>query len=70
MRPIKLELETIRVESFATARPGRPAGTVMAFQTDEDDTDLCKASNEATCDTCVGPNCTNVCSGDDCPAVG
>ncbi|HET7231913.1 MAG TPA: hypothetical protein VFJ16_18040 [Longimicrobium sp.] len=60
MKPIKLEMDTIRVESFATAAADGGAGTVMAHGTDAD----C-ASNQATCDTCQGPNCTNV-----CPAVG
>ena len=52
MRPIKLEMDTIRVESFTTAAPREAAGTVLANG---------DASNEATCDTCVGDNCTHGC---------
>jgi hypothetical protein len=53
MRPIKLEMETIRVDSFTTSAVGEAAGTVLAHGAD--------ASNEAPCDTCVGDNCTHGC---------
>jgi len=51
MRPIRLEMDSIRVDSFTTAAPVRAEGTVRAHD----------ASNEATCDTCVGDNCTHGC---------
>ncbi len=89
MRRIRLELDTLRVDSFATTQPPRRAGTVAAFQDDDEDDGedppfntvgkiptcepcdpplntvglintcdrACDASNQATCDTCVGPNC-------------
>ena len=49
MRKLQLDLEGIRVESFATASADGAPGTVWAHSED--------ASNKATCDTCVGPNC-------------
>ncbi len=49
MRPIRLEMDTIRVESFATGAV-KARGPAAAC-----------ASNEATCDTCVGDNCTHGC---------
>ncbi|HSU13274.1 hypothetical protein [Longimicrobium sp.] len=46
----KLKLDSICVESFTTSATEQPKGTVLAY-----------ASNEATCDTCVGDNCTHGC---------
>jgi hypothetical protein len=77
MRRMKLMLEEITVDSFATLRAGTRPGTVLGHESDDDDDppfntvgniptcEPCDASNQATCDTCQGPNCTN-----DCPAVG
>jgi hypothetical protein len=78
MRKIALQLESIRVDSFATTpRPGGD-GTVAGFESDPPFPDVkpsegvtcggtcigrtCQdscdcASNQATCDTCQGPNC-------------
>ena len=53
MRQIRLEIDTIRVESFATAAAGAVAPA--------HGTDAGCASNQATCDTCVGDNCTHGC---------
>ena len=48
MRKLRLDLETIRVDSFGTTAEDGRFGTVLAHS---------DASNKATCDTCVGPNC-------------
>jgi len=56
MRPIKLEMDSITVDSFATAATEPACGTVRAHGTDA----AC-ASNQATCDTCQGDNCTHGC---------
>ncbi|HSU15617.1 hypothetical protein [Longimicrobium sp.] len=48
MRKLELDIDEIRVESFRTTAAGEYAGTVLAHS---------DASNQATCDTCQGPNC-------------
>ncbi|HEV7589410.1 MAG TPA: hypothetical protein VGO40_14945 [Longimicrobium sp.] len=48
MRKLRLDIEGIRVESFGTVSADGAPGTVWAHS---------DASNKATCDTCVGPNC-------------
>ncbi len=55
MSRTKLKLEMVDVESFATLATDGPTGTVRALETGD-----C-ASNQATCDTCKGDNCTHGC---------
>jgi hypothetical protein len=64
MRKITLQLESLHVDSFATTPLLSGEGTVVAFEECEQTawseippkTQDC-ASNQATCDTCQGPNC-------------
>jgi hypothetical protein len=48
MRKLHLDIDGIRVESFPTGEADGYPGTVRAHS---------DASNQATCDTCQGPNC-------------
>jgi len=48
MRKLQLDLEEIHVDSFNTTAEDGRFGTVWAHS---------DASNQATCDTCQGPNC-------------
>ena len=50
MRKLLLDIEGIRVVSFGTVSADGAPGTVWAHSDGD-------ASNKATCDTCVGPNC-------------
>jgi hypothetical protein len=67
MGTLKLKLDDLAVESFRTTPSGRGTGTVWGYESDEPpfntvgdipSCDSCDcASNQATCDTCQGPNC-------------
>lgn len=80
MRKIRLELDSLAVESFATLAPEAEAGTVRgradlaigdAF-VPRDTSDGCgdiivPATKAQTCpSTCAGPSCPGTCGGPDC----
>lgn len=65
MRPLRLNPDELQVQSFRTTASGGTAGTVWALDSnppfntvgDIPSCERCQASNQATCDTCQGPNC-------------
>jgi hypothetical protein len=66
MGRVKLALESITVESFATARAGRGPGTVRGFESDDGDPPLNTAGDLPTCNPCDSEGNFNTC--DPCQA--
>lgn len=76
MRKVRLEIETLEVESFATAAAAGDRGTVRgraesalgdAFDIPRDTSDGCGDVIIVTkAPTCAGPSCPGTCGGPDC----
>jgi hypothetical protein len=69
MRTIKLHLESLAVESFATTLPDFAAGTIAAHQLAtpfpcEYESGSCLNSCEGTCSISCGGTCDGSCAGD------
>jgi hypothetical protein len=64
MRTLRLELESIRVESF-TAGAALAPGTVVGHADESGDEPkvTCGASCADTCETCAGNSCGSACRG-------
>ena len=64
--PLRLTLDELHVDSFIPSDTRAGTGTVYAHAQEDPPFNTvgriptcepCDASNQATCDTCVGPNC-------------
>lgn len=69
--PLRLRLDDLHLDSFVSTGAPAGLGTVHAHAQEEEPPfntvgriptcEPCDASNQATCDTCVGPNCDDGC---------